>query len=62
MKTIIKKLIAFLLGWLMMTISITVLSAMLTTGTVIVQIFSAIFIVLLYTLILLWDYIINQNE
>lgn len=62
MKKIIKKLIVFLLGWWIMTVSIAVLSTMLTTGTVIVQIFSAMFIVLLYTLILLWDYIINQNE
>ena len=60
MKTIIKKLIVFLLGWLLMTITVATLSTVLMTSNIAIQVFVAFFIVLIFTIMLLWDYI-NKN-
>lgn len=59
MKTI-EKLIVFLLGWLLMTITVATLSTVLMTSNIAIQIFVAIFIVLIFTIMLLCDYI-NKN-
>lgn len=62
MKTIIKKLIVFLVGWLLMTITVTSLFTILMTSNIALQIFSATFIVLIVTVILLCDYINNLKQ
>lgn len=60
MKTIIKKLIVFLLGWLLMTITVATLSTVLMTSNIAIQVFVAVFIVLIFTIMLLCGYI-NKN-
>lgn len=60
MKTIIEKLIVFLLGWVLMTITVATLSTVLMTSNIAIQVFIAVFIVLIFTIILLCDYI-NKN-